>query len=183
LEALERYKIDLKEMKTDSSSFTYLLDNHFFSLIEGKEVYGGDLKAKVKVDRVGEAFELRFNIEGLGVVTCDRCLDDMACSISVDQKIIVELGDAYNDEDDTHLIISAHEGTLNVAWLMYEFIALALPIHHAHEEGDCNQEMLNKLDEVLTVNAEDLEESDEDDDETPTEIDPRWNELKKILDK
>ena len=74
---------------------------------------------------------------------------------------------------------------------MYEFIALAIPMKHVHAPGKCNKTMTGKLSKHLRNNAD--EESDDafesvgggDDivvEEAEEQIDPRWNELKKILD-
>ena len=55
---------------------------------------------------------------------------------------------------------------------------------HVHAPGKCNKDMVNKLSKHLRVSGDDEDEIDgmEDTDDKPQEIDPRWNELKKILD-
>jgi hypothetical protein len=56
---------------------------------------------------------------------------------------------------------------------------------HVHPAGKCNKEMTSRLSHLMRTEAGDDEEfggeADEADDaERP--VDPRWNELKKILD-
>ena len=56
-----------------------------------------------------------------------------------------------------------------------EFICISLPIRQVHPEDEngnltCNPEMLMKLDEYLVEEDEDEEE-----------IDPRWDDLNKLL--
>ena len=74
---------------------------------------------------------------------------------------------------------------------MYEFIALAIPMKHVHAPGKCNKAMSSKLSKHLRTTSDD--EMDEDsfvpeesnelvNDDTETAVDPRWDELKKILD-
>lgn len=171
-------------MKTDSSSYSYLLDKHFFTLVEGEDVKGGEIEAEIEIQQARDVFEFTFSLNGMVEIICDRCLDNMVYPISVEETVLVEMGEFYNDEDDRRIIISEHEGTINVAWLMYEFIALAIPIHHVHEEGECNQDMLQKLDGLLTVEADDDDDDEIENNEKDEigEVDPRWNELKKILD-
>jgi hypothetical protein len=56
---------------------------------------------------------------------------------------------------------------------------------HVHAPGKCNKDMVNKLSKHLRVSADDEEDEFDsivDTDDRPQEIDPRWNELKKILD-
>ena len=76
--------------------------------------------------------------------------------------------------------------TVNVAWFIYEFIELSLPMKHVHAPGKCNKAMMGTLNKHLCTSAEeeslddaDLEEEPEDE---SRETDPRWDDLKKILD-
>ena len=94
------------------------------------------------------------------------------------------------EEGDNLIVIPEEEGEINVAWFMYEFIALAIPMKHVHAPGKCNKAVTSKLSKHLKTDAN--EDSDEvfdtggDDivveEEMEEQIDPRWNELKKILD-
>ena len=55
---------------------------------------------------------------------------------------------------------------------------------HVHAPGKCNKDMVSKLSKHLRVSGDDEEEFEgmEDIVDGPREIDPRWNELRKILD-
>ena len=70
------------------------------------------------------------------------------------------LGDDYADDGET-VTVPQREGTINVAWNIYEFAALQIPLRHVHEEGECKAPYP---------------------DTSPEEegSDPRWDELKKI---
>ena len=108
-----------------------------------------------------------------------------------DDTLKVKLGAAFSDEDDM-VIVPEEDGYINVAWFMYEFIALSLPMKHVHAPGKCNKSMMGALNKHLRTSADEDEEMTElglDDEEAlddeafeAREIDPRWNELKKILD-
>ena len=187
----DTYKIDLKGMLTDTQSYEFLLDNLYFANIDGPEVQKGKVNVRLDVRKTSHAFELTFQTEGIVWVACDLCLDEMEQPVSSTDKLLVKFGHEYAEEDDNLVIIPEDEGIINVAWYMYEFIALAIPMKHVHAPGHCNQDMKRKLSELLCVESDDMsgDDSDEmedlpdtmnDDKETP--IDPRWNELKKILD-
>ena len=113
-------------------------------------------------------FELSFHTEGVVTVTCDLCLDDMSLPIATDNKLVARLGDEFDDSDE-YIVIPADEGILDVAWLIYEFVALAVPMRHVHEEGQCNPDMIRRIEQLVVDSS--------DDDEA---VDPRWNELKKL---
>ena len=38
----------------------------------------------------------------------------------------------YAEEGDNLIVIPEEEGEINVAWFMYEFVALAIPMKHVH---------------------------------------------------
>jgi uncharacterized metal-binding protein YceD (DUF177 family) len=104
--------------------------------------------------------------------------------IETDDRLKVKLGAEYSEIDDM-VVIPEEEGYINVAWFIYEFIALSIPMKHVHAPGKCNKDMVNKLSKHLRVSADDEEDEFDsivDTDDRPQEIDPRWNELKKILD-
>lgn len=183
----DAYKIDLKGMKENTASYEYVLDNHFFETIDAPEVQKGKLTILVNIKRTVGFYELRFKTEGVVQIPCDRCLDDMDLPISSCDVLKVKLGDEYSEDGDI-VIIPEDEGFINVAWFIYEFIVLSIPIKHVHAPGKCNKEMEGKLKKLLRTSAEeeDFEENKWNDSEeslqSSSEIDPRWNELKKIID-
>jgi uncharacterized metal-binding protein YceD (DUF177 family) len=181
----DKYKIDLKAMTEDVIKRDFHLDNAFFADVDSPEIQKGRVDVALTVRRTAAAFELSFETNGVVVVTCDRCLDEMDQPVESSDKIMVKFGTEYSDEGDNLVVIPEEEGEINVAWFMFEFIALAIPMKHVHPAGKCNKEMTSRLSHLMRTEAGDDEEfggeADEADDaERP--VDPRWNELKKILD-
>jgi uncharacterized metal-binding protein YceD (DUF177 family) len=79
------------------------------------------------------------------------------------------------------------EGAINVAWFLYEFIVLNIPIKHTHAPGECNKTMVTKLKRHITRSKDDddVDVDLEDDDDFAVEdnqIDPRWEGLQNIID-
>ena len=187
----DKYKIDLKGMQADSCKYEFVLDNLFFANIDGPEVQKGKVNVVLVVKKTSRAFELNFQTDGMVWVPCDRCLDDMEQPVSSTDKLLVKFGHEYAEEGDNLIVIPEEEGEINVAWFMYEFIALAIPMKHVHAPGKCNKAMSSKLSKHLRTTPDDemdedsfvSEDSDElANDDTETAVDPRWDELKKILD-
>ena len=75
------YNVDLKNLSPGVHEFEYLLENKFFVDIDGTEVQKGKVKVHLTVKRSSMMFEMNFQIEGVVVVPCDRCLDDMEIPI------------------------------------------------------------------------------------------------------
>ena len=114
----------------------------------------------------------------------------MEVPVTSTDKLFVKFGSDYAEENNNVVIIPEDEGYINVAWFMYEFIALAIPMKHVHAPGKCTKGMVSKLNKHLRTTPDDEEGIDEIDSSVAEEIedveedsiDPRWNELKKILD-
>ena len=176
-------------MQADTMEYDFLLDNIFFANIDSPEVQKGKVNVKLTVKRTSRAYELNFQTEGMVWVPCDRCLDDMEQLVSSTDKLMVKFGREYGEEGDV-IVVPEEDGDVNVAWFMYEFIALAIPMKHVHAPGKCNKTMTGKLNKHLRTNSEE-EDTDTDfgpsedivvDEDNDSPTDPRWNELKKILD-
>ena len=170
-------------MLTDTAEYEYQLDNQFFADLDAFEVQKGQVNVSLKVRKTSGVYQLDFHTEGKVIVICDRCLDEMEQEIESDDRLRVKLGDEFSEMDDM-VVVPEEDGYINVAWFIYEFIALSIPMKHVHAPGKCNKDMVNKLSKHLRVKGDEEEGLDdiEDASDESREIDPRWNELKKILD-
>ena len=187
----DAYLIDLRNIaQAEVITYEYLLENKFFIDIDGPEVQKGKIKITLKVARKSSFFELSFHITGVVYVSCDRCLDDMEIPIETNNRLIVKLGKEYAEESDEVLIISEDDGTLNLAWFLYEFVALSIPMKHVHAPGKCNKTMISKLKRHSAKRSddEDMDDFIDDEDMLPSvdepeisEPDPRWDALKELL--
>lgn len=171
-------------MLIDTAEYQYQLDNDFFLDLDAPEVQKGQVNVTLKVRKTSGIYQLDFHAEGKVIVICDRCLDEMEQPIETEDRLKVKLGSEYSEVDDM-VVVPEEEGYINVAWFIYEFIALSIPMKHVHAPGKCNKDMVSKLSKHLRVSGDDEDDDDflkEDSSDEPQTIDPRWNELKKILD-
>lgn len=173
----DKFKVDLRGMTASTATYEMDIDNTYFANIDGPEVQKGKASVLTTVVRKGDKFEISFDIKGSVVVTCDRCLDEMDQPIETTGTLSVMLGKDYGEQGDT-VIVPEREGFINVAWYIYEYVALAIPIKHVHAPGKCNKGMSNVLSKH-SVEEEDGMMIDDSDDGT---TDPRWDALKEIMD-
>jgi uncharacterized metal-binding protein YceD (DUF177 family) len=168
----DKYNVDLKGLKTDALEMEFSLDNAFFGDIDGEEFQRGAVNAVVSVRKNRDIFDFSFCLNGTVVVPCDRCLDDLVIEVATENTLRVKLGEEYADDGDI-VIVPEQDGDLNIAWYLYEFIALALPMKRVHAPGKCNHEMTGKLKRhsAGAANEDPMEEQD---------IDPRWAGLKNL---
>ena len=185
------YKLPLKSLGTGTHEFEYHLDKQFFANMESSDVHDADLAVHLTVKYNGDFYDLDFHVSGEVVLICDRCLDDLHYPIDTTYHIIVKYGEDYNDDSDEILEIPESDNTLNVAYMLYDTVELAIPIKHVHPLGKCNRQMSALLKKHrATAGDEDAELENElideietlpdSSDDAPT--DPRWDALRKLSD-
>lgn len=163
--SLETLKIDLKAQADDCIESTYVLDDDYFAALDGAQIQQGRVECGVSIRKTGSHYSLDITAEGVVTVECDRCLDDMSQEICGESHFIVKLGNETSEDDDI-LYVDEEEGILDTSWIIYETIALAVPIKHVHAPGKCNAAMIEKLNELSATRS-----GDEAAEQT---VDPRW---------
>lgn len=168
---LGAYKVDLKGQENPEASYQWTIDSDFFAALDAEEVRNGHLSVNLTVTKEKGEYLLLFDIKGDAIVQCDRCLDDMSLPIETSGDLKVRLGADFADDGDV-VIVPEQEGTINVSWYIYEFIALAIPLKHVHAPGKCNKEMTEQLNRHLAPEPGD--------DEQNGPVDTRWDQLKDL---
>jgi uncharacterized metal-binding protein YceD (DUF177 family) len=175
MKALKDYIIPFVGLKVGEHHFDYQIDNTFFKSYEFDEFNAVDVKIGLKLEKKTTLFEVCFSASGVVNVNCDITNEAYDQAINDQLKLVVKFGDEFNDENDEILIISHGEYEINVAQYIYELIILAVPVKRMHpgiEDGTLQSDILSKLEELRP--SEDIKIKSE-------EIDPRWNNLKKLL--
>ena len=166
---LEQFKVDLKALTEEVTPLEWELDDQFFEQLEDAQLQQGSVHVSGSIRKAVGFFELELQSVGTVSVPCDRCLEMMDQPVEADLRLIVKMGSEYTDDDDVITVDEAHP-VLDTAWLIYESIALAVPIRHVHQPGDCNVSMSEKLNELSAARSSDADAEDA--------VDPRWAALK-----
>lgn len=176
MKALKSYTIPFVGLKVGEHHFDYQIDNTFFQHFEYDEFNAVDIKIDLKFEKKSTLMELYFSAKGSVNVNCDISDEPYNQVVNDDFKLVVKFGDEYNNENEEILIVSHGEYEVNVAQYIYELIILAVPIKRIHpgiEDGTLQSDILSKLEE--------LSPSEDHKVKTSEDIDPRWNNLKKLL--
>jgi uncharacterized metal-binding protein YceD (DUF177 family) len=134
------FKLPLKTLQHGEHEFNYVLGKQFFVNMESADIRDAALTANLLVNYRGDVYDLTFTIKGEVTLLCDRCLDEMQLPIDVSYHIMVKYGEVYRDDSDELLEIPFNED-LNVAYMIYDTVSLAVPIKHVHPQGKCNRQM------------------------------------------
>ena len=174
---LSDYTIAFSALSEGGHQFDFSVDQRFFEEFEQSEIKTGKVKVQVKLEKRSTYLRLSFVIAGEVELVCDRCLDNYMQPIKGSYPMLVKFSETETDDGDDVIYIHPGAHEVNVSGLIYEFIVLSIPIRHIHPEGKsakvtCNPEMISKLSQYRATETEE-----------GTPIDPRWNELKNIIDK
>ena len=170
-----QYQLDLLSMPMGVKQYHFCLDYAFFALVESDEITKGNISADIEVKKSIANVEISIVMEGEVEGTCDRCLAPLMLDVDVDETIYVKLGERYCDEGDDTITISEEDGVYDIAWLLYEYIVLSLPAVKIHEDGECDEEMVERIEALQPGHQETVKDEEND------EVDPRWAALKNIL--
>ena len=150
---LETLKIDLKGLEEGVNHLEFDLDDAYFKAVDAPEVGQGCVHVSLDIVRTGDDFfTLDFHETGTVMIPCDICLDPVEQPIETTQRLEVKLGKENSEEDDL-VTVAEDEGILDVAWYLYEFIALAIPIKHVHAPGNATLLWYELLRSILPPEA------------------------------
>ena len=172
---LSQYTITFSGLKEGKHLFDFTANDRFFAGFEESEIEKGRVIIQVELEKRTTHLRLIFMVEGEVELICDRCLEPYLQPIKNRYPMLVKFSETETDDGDEVIYIHPGAHQVEVAKLIYEFIVLSIPIRHVHPDGQngeslCNPEMLRKLDELK---APEIQENDP--------VDPRWNDLRKII--
>ena len=176
MKVLKAFTIPFIGLKVAEHHFDYQIDKTFFQNFEYNEFNAADVKIDLKFEKKTTLLELYFSAIGSVNVNCDITNEPYNQAINDELKLVVKFGNEYNDDNEDILIVPHGEYEINVAQYIYELIVLAVPakrIHPGVEDGTLQSEILSKLEELSPSEGDETKSSEE--------IDPRWNNLKKLL--
>lgn len=171
---LSQYKISFSGLEEGVHQFDFKVDEKFFKEFEGSEIEEGLLDVLVKLEKRQTHLKLDFAIKGKVQLVCDRCLDNYIQPLDCQSALYVKFSEEDQQDDDEVIFIHPNDYEIGIGQLIYELIILNMPVKHVHPDNDkgesnCNQEMLQRLEDINAPGDD-------------NEGDPRWDDLRKIID-
>ncbi|MDN6310354.1 MAG: YceD family protein [Flavobacteriaceae bacterium] len=176
MEEKNTYTIKFVGLKEGKHQFEYQITDQFFDFFEYDDFNKADVKLNIGLNKKANMLEFTFEADGIMNLDCDVSTEPYDQEIQNNIKLVVKFGDDYNDDHEEILILPWSEYELDVKQYIYEAIVLAIPqkrMHPGVEDGTLDSEILDKL--------EDYQPKAEDDNKDEEKIDPRWEDLKKLL--
>jgi len=157
---LRKYDIKLFDLDEGANRFDYRLEQDFFDGFGTMEFEKAGIDATVNITKHGQLMEVDLHTRGSVELLDDRTAEPYMQPLSGSLRTVLRFGHEYNDENDDLILIPFDMPVFNVAQLLYESVLLSIPMKHldpkqSHREGEA--------------------------DIKPGYVDPRWKELKKLL--
>lgn len=171
---LKQFSIPFTGLKLGAHQFEYEIDDSFFKAFEYSLITSGQLKANVELEKQETMLLLKFKVIGHINIDCDKCLSEFPLPINLYERQIVKFeGDDLESDDDEIISLGRKETSIDVSKSLYEMINVAVPYFKscAQANKDCDQEMIDKLNELS---------GDHQEEENEKASDPRWEALNKL---
>jgi len=142
-------------LKPGLHEYHYEVSDKFFSAFKQTDFANCKANIKVTLEKNTSFLMLKFEVDGVVDVVCDRCGNPLPISLWDEFNMIVKLvenPDEMNEteEDPDIYYISRTESHLHLADWIYEFVVLSIPMQRMCKEDEiggpqCNMEVLNML--------------------------------------
>lgn len=180
MERLRNYDIAFSGLKDGKHEFQFEINKEFFQLFDTEQEFTSPvIHAEVLMDKHSTFLEFNIHISGSVQLICDISNDDFSHPIENEIKVLVKFGTEYDDSDVDVITISDNAHAFNVAQLIYEDVMLSIPMKKV--SPDLSEEDLQILEKFSPKDESFLESKGEKEEET--EVDPRWEALKRLKDK
>jgi len=182
LSGLDRFNIKFIHLKPGRYQHHFAIENAFFDNFEHSLVDKASIEVQCTLIKEKETrLRFLFQMDGSLKLTCDRCLDAFDYPIHLNEALLVKITDeaeeeanqAENDDDDVQYL-PTDAIAFNVAKPIFDYLNLTKPMKPICEEVNkqCNEDMMRILNNMQ-------KQSDKSEDD----VDPRWEELKKLYNK
>jgi uncharacterized protein len=165
------FAIPFVGLKTGLHEFEFDIDKSFFESLPYSLIENGRLIAYLELEKKETMLIANLEIDGFIFTDCDRCSEPLTQEIEGEMTLYYAFGEEES-EDENLIVIAPESYQIDLTQPLYELISLSLPAKMVHEDGDCNEEMV----ELINKYQQPSSDSNSDDDD----IDPRWSALKNL---
>jgi uncharacterized metal-binding protein YceD (DUF177 family) len=177
---MEEFEIEFVKLENGIHLFEYQINASFFDFFKNIDINSANVLVKLELNKLDNV--LQIFIQGAGVLqmTCDRCLGNVDYPVDNEFTVIYNLNAAEDKTEEAHHVnmdlfyVKGSQFSVNVAESIYQSFLTEIPMVKRCDDidnGACDDEMINKIENLERSNEQKLD------------IDPRWDDLKKLLNK
>ncbi len=173
----KEFAIPFVGLKLGKHIFEFDITDKFFEEFEYSLIRSGKVHVVLTLEKKETMMIGEFELNGKVFTDCDRCNDPLEVPVKGSYRIVYKF-DTEAVDDESLIVLFPEEFEINVRETILELITVSLPTRNLHNEGECNEEMIELLNEYSANSDKDSWNADDDDENDET--DPRWEALKKL---
>jgi uncharacterized protein len=170
---LKAYRINIASLTNKVHHFDFEGGSEFFRQYGTDLIQEGSFTISVDLNKQETFLEADFKIEGAAKLICDRSLESFDHPIKTHQKMVFKYGEQDEELTDEIVVINRETVSLDLGQYIYEFIALAVPMKKLHPRFRDEESDEGEAEGKIIYSSADENKEDEN-------IDPRWEQLKKL---
>lgn len=168
----KEFLIPFEGLKVGKHPYDFDITETFFEDLEYSLIDRGSIHVSMELEKKEQMMTAAIHMDGFVWSECDLCTESLKVPVHIDHHVVFKFGETESDDEDL-IMVNPSDFELDMAPVFYELITVHLPNKTTHEEGECNEDMLDLLDKYSGIEEESEDEEDDD-------IDPRWDALKNL---
>ena len=173
MKTLSEFRIPFVGLKEGKHQFDFQIDKKFFDAFEYDEFEEVDFKISLALTKKSTLLELDFVVDGTVNVPCDLTAEEFDLEVSGAFTLIVKFGETFNNDLEDLLVLPHDAYQVEVQQYIYELIVLSVPQKRIKPGA---QRTASAGDKNATKKLEKKNSGTK-------QNDPRWDQLKQLLDK
>ncbi len=130
---LKDYTVQFSGLAEGMHTFGFVLERPFFALFEDEVILDGRVEVALEMEKQTRMLILRFGIEGVVEVLCDRCTDPLLIAVGGSRQLIARIGDGGVSTDDDLIYLHEDAFELDLAQHLFDYVHLMLPMRMTHD--------------------------------------------------
>ena len=128
------YIVPIKGLSTGKYQFDYIIDSQLFVQFEESMISAADVNVCLTLDKQPSFININgvFNFESSFMVKFTK--------------------EREKEEVDEIMVLDPSESELDLSQFYYDYITLALPLQRVHKKGECNPQMVEKIEGISNNN-------------------------------
>jgi uncharacterized protein len=162
-------KISIQNLKPGVTEYKESIAPDFIEL-NFADFYPNNFDIGVLLDKIDRDFRVKISMKSIGHYVCDRCLDEFTIPVEIETEQMFKIASAEITVDDDIIPLASDATEIDLKDVLNETVVLNHPIKML-----CSEECKGLCPGCgANLNIEKCTCQD-------TEIDPRWEELRKLI--
>ncbi len=141
------FLIPLSGLASTKQEFEWLADKEFFESFDNAEILDAQVVTRVSAEKANRQILIDCDLVGWVEVPCDRCLSPVRLEVDeiADLALVREASQEVVDSEREEITLTAEQAEFDMKQVVYDYICTSLPLKKVHEDGDCDEAVVSRL--------------------------------------